>query len=368
MVPTACVNEPLPPQTIWIVDDSPTQLAFTLHALSSAFTIETFPDGPTVIERLAAAPVLPDLVILDWVMPGMTGDEVCRYLRQDPHTKNLPIVMLTASRTETEHIVQALESGANDYIAKPFVAEELRARLFAILSRSRLEKQERATNRFLEEMVGIVAHDLRTPLNALHLGLGMLAKETSGTMANVVTRLDRSTRRMTKIVDQLLDITRSRLGSGIPLERKETGLRTVVMGVIEELRSVHPTHALVVSGPEVRGSWDADRLEQVIANLVNNATLYGRPGGRIQVAISADDAIGVIAIHNELRDAPISAAAQATLFDPFERGQDASNARGLGLGLYIVREVTRAHGGTVTVVSNESGTTFRVALPRENAL
>src|SRR5687768_16189866 len=126
--------------SIWLVDDSRTQLAVTEQSLGSGYQFERFHDGPSVLRRLTETSRLPDLLILDWVMPGLSGDELCRHLRANPATRELPIVIFTASRTETEHVVCALESGANDYVAKPFVPEELRARVGAILRAGQVKR------------------------------------------------------------------------------------------------------------------------------------------------------------------------------------------------------------------------------------
>jgi len=348
---------------VWIADDSATQTGFAQRALGARFRTETFLDGATVIERLSAAPALPDLLLLDWVMPGLSGDEVCRYLRGSSRTRELPIVILTASRTATADIVCALESGANDYVAKPFAPEELRARVDSILRRSALEETTRAMSRLLEEMMGVVAHDLRTPLSSLQLGIELLQSTASEGQGAVLTRSDRSARRMTKIVDLLLDVTRARLGAGIPVTLAPTSLREVVLAVFAEQRGIHPDIDFVVDGADTRGDWDVDRLEQVVSNIVGNAILYGRSKGRIEVTLSSDARNSYLVRKHELPGPPIDPAALATMFDPFARAGDVTNRDGLGLGLYIVREITRAHGGTIAATSDSSGTRFTLSLP-----
>src|SRR4051812_45346610 len=113
------VSEPRTPSggrrpLVWIVDDSPTEALIAERSLGSAYDFERFLDGSVVVERLAAGAPQPDLVLLDWVMPGMAGDEVCRFLRTDPRTLELPIILITASRIETSDVVNGLASGAND--------------------------------------------------------------------------------------------------------------------------------------------------------------------------------------------------------------------------------------------------------------
>jgi signal transduction histidine kinase len=448
-------------------------------------------------------------------------------LRASTVTRELPIVILTASRTETEDIVCALDSGANDYVARPFVAEELRARVGAILrahqvkqaaDRERLRvttinklgralfqvgsnvdailrelavaligslcdgcaatllvgtgassattlhrsdrgtvllgalagltdpvvhaftsaeqalarlpvgyadyirecglrglavmaipvrglahgvitltrdhpsepfdprdlaaietclehaglaleaairsEAERATARFHEEMLGIVGHDLRNPLAAMAVGIELLrARIADPDSERVLGRLESSARRMTAIVDQLLDVTRARLGTGIQVERRALRLQPLITGVLDELRLAYRTTTFEQRGIDVEGVWDGDRLGQVISNLASNAVQYGKPGGPVTVDLSCNGGVAIIAISNPNRDAPIPPSVLKAIFDPFQRGHGSEHRGGLGLGLYIVREIVGAHGGTIEVASTAAGTTFRVALP-----
>jgi signal transduction histidine kinase len=488
---------------IWIVDDSSMQATFTERSLGERYRYERFSDGGAIIERLAASTALPDLVLLDWVMPGLSGDEVCRYLRHQSNTRELPIVILTASRTATDDIVCALESGANDYVTKPFVAAELHARVGTILRAVEMQREaererqrvvalndlaastleatsvervlavmatwlvhsivdgcavslvndatirqhslhrsdeaagrltvlsaadvempagelhvvkelsirgiasarvvltrdqdsgaldardllmidtcleystlaieaalrserERKTTRFHEEMVGIVGHDLRGPLSAFGIGLDMLRDgEDDAHNLDTLSRLQRSSTRMGRIVEQLLDVTRARIGTGIPVARKRVELRALVHDVLDEIRLARPGIDIQLRGNAIEGSWDRDRIGQVIANLAGNAAQYGREGAPITVEVSSTSDAASLAIHNQNRGAPISPEMLKTVFDPFERGTASGNVDGLGLGLYIVQQIVSAHRGTITVTSNEDGTTFRLTLPTD---
>jgi signal transduction histidine kinase/CheY-like chemotaxis protein len=127
---------------VWIADDSPLEAKYTERALGPRYTIEHFSDGSLVVERLAAGGQQPDVLLLDWMMP-MRGDEVCRFVRSHPATADLPIIIVTASRVETSDVVEGLSIGANDYVARPFVPEELRARVDTAIRAKRM--RERAT-------------------------------------------------------------------------------------------------------------------------------------------------------------------------------------------------------------------------------
>ncbi len=224
-------------------------------------------------------------------------------------------------------------------------------------------ERERKTTRFHEEMVGIVGHDLRGPLAAFALGLELLREEeTDAPTLDTLMRLQRSSARMNKIIELMLDVTRARIGTGIPVVLDRVGLRGLVDDVIDEIRLAKPGTQFELRGSETEGNWDADRLEQVVANLVGNAVQYGRPGSPITLDITASPGNAHFVIHNQNRNGPIPPERLEHVFDPFERGT-ATGVQGLGLGLYIVEQIVRAHGGTIAVESNESGTTFSLTLP-----
>ncbi|CAN5490147.1 hypothetical protein BH11MYX1_BH11MYX1_24760 [soil metagenome] len=647
---------------IWIADDSKTESEITARTLETDYEIERFSDGSIVVERLTSGTPLPDLLLLDWVMPGMAGDEVCRFLRSHASTRALPIILMTTSKTDSGDVVAGLEAGANDYVARPFAPEVLRARVdvairskqladaataerarlaainqlghllletstridavldhfattlsrtlcdgcavmllpgpfppetiyrhradhsglalagiaaladpvahsfgsdaearatlppiyhayidrfglrslailpfpirepiqgivtvtrdagsapfapedlatietcieyagLAVMTAMRFDSEraareqldsvlaqlpigivvtdaagklalvngdattlvpgidkaeslsqiyalaewwsldgkvqteaewvlgralhanestrsevqmilpnepprsvaissvplrdprgtivgtvsslddvsaQRAINaerervaEFQQQMLAIVGHDLRNPLSAFVTGIEILSEtmEAESAGAKLVKRLDNSAQRMTRMVEQLLDVTRARLGSGIPVARRHVELGPIVGAVVEELALAYPNSQLELrAGEAIFGAWDPDRIAQFVSNLTANAIQYGRLGAPIIVALATLPAVATISITNQVRAEPIPAPQLATLFEPFKRGADrAQQAGGLGLGLYIVREVVRAHGGTIDVESTPEGTTFCVRLPR----
>jgi len=636
----------------------------TERSLGAAYDYEKFDDGSVVVERLTAGGRQPDVLLLDWVMPGMAGPEVCRFLRSHPQTRSLPIILVTASRVETGDVVQGLASGANDYVARPFAPEELRARVEAVIrtkqladaaaserkrlsainqlshmlleagasvesildqlaraltatlcdgcsvlllpglyprtsvSRHRREADgallasisaiadpmvhafdssdharralppayhayidrlglrglailpfptsqpvkgvvtvtrdgtgvpfdhgdvatlqtcieyaglavetalrfdaeraarnqlravlehlpigiistdadggltlvnaaaallvpgiERAADRaqafslatwtshdgapiaeqdwivghalasnqaaraelslvvadatpraivvsgvplrdvrgrvvgsvtaiedvsaeraataereriaeFQEQMLAIVGHDLRNPLGAMVAGLAVLDASTEGTpAAQVVRRLESTTQRMTRIVEQLFDLTRARLGKGIPLERREVQLGAVVKAAVDEATLAHPrTRFELVDPIDVHGHWDPDRLGQVLSNLLGNAAQYGHKATPVKIQLEVAHDHVTITVRNAIRDRPIPPDQLETLFDPYRRGRGSERHHaGLGLGLYIVRQIVEAHGGRIDVESSAAGTAFRVTLARARA-
>ena len=169
---------------------------------------------------------------------------------------------------------------------------------------------------------------------------------------------------MTRLISDLLDYSRTRLGQGIPITPRSMDLDVTCRGALEEMKTVHPDREVAYRHEgDGRGDWDPDRIEQVLVNLLQNALRYG-DGARVELAWRGEPDHVALRVHN---DGPaIERSLLDDIFEPFKRG-DVSGMRmgGVGLGLYIVKEIARAHGGAVAVRSEPgAGTTFTVTLPR----
>ncbi|WP_324960594.1 PAS domain-containing sensor histidine kinase [Archangium sp.] len=233
-------------------------------------------------------------------------------------------------------------------------------------------EQLRSTAQFRERFLGIVGHDLRNPLNAITLSARMLLVSESlpERELKAVRRIASSADRMARMIGELLDFTRSRLGGGMPVDPCLADLSCICREVLEELEASHPGArlSLRVLGQGL-GEWDAGRLSQVISNLVGNALQYSPEGSPIRITVDGHAPHEVVlSVHNE--GAPIPEDVLPELFEPFRRGprdKGHSNGGGLGLGLYIVQQIILAHGGTLDARSQAGdGTTFTVRLPRVN--
>ena len=236
-----------------------------------------------------------------------------------------------------------------------------------IARREALEAALRDAARFQEQFVGILGHDLRNPLNAISMGTDLLLRPEipAEDSQRALRRIASSAARMRRMVDQLLDLTRARLAGGIPVQLTPgTDLAEVARGAVDELRVGHPEAQLTLDAvPQIRGEWDADRIAQVVSNLVGNAISHGA-GAPVDVQVKLVDGSATLAVHNG--GSPIPADLLPGIFDPFHRtgAGRPSAARGLGLGLFITREIVLAHGGTIDVNSAQiEGTTFTVTLP-----
>jgi signal transduction histidine kinase len=221
------------------------------------------------------------------------------------------------------------------------------------------------TDLYRDQFVGILGHDLRSPLGAITAGAALLAHaaENDQRQARVAGRILNSAQRMERMIADLLDLTRMRLGGVIPLKPVRADLQRICEEVVLEVLASH-SDAIVKfeSSGDVTGNWDPDRLAQVVSNLVVNAIEYG---GKTPVTLVAFDARERVRLSVHNGGDPIPPNAQAKIFEPLARGTS-EGGRNLGMGLFIARAVVVAHGGEVHLSSTAAlGTTFEVTLPRD---
>jgi PAS domain S-box-containing protein len=216
-----------------------------------------------------------------------------------------------------------------------------------------------------EVFTGILGHDLRNPLGAILMGSHFaISQNEDQRLVKPLARILRSAERMARMIDQLLDFTRVRLGGGIPVDPRQADLLPVLRQVVEELDDAHPDAVLRFEhAGDSAGSWDPDRLAQVFSNLVGNALQHGT-GHDVQVRLdgSAEEAL-LVEVRNAGR---IPEELLPNLFEPLSgRSVKTGSPQGFGLGLFISHEIVQAHGGRLDVRSDgENGTVFQVRLPR----
>ncbi|WP_457425908.1 ATP-binding protein [Roseateles sp. P5_E7] len=224
------------------------------------------------------------------------------------------------------------------------------------------------TERWRSVFLGVLGHDLRGPLNAILLTSQLVSRLNDGTpTSKLAERLINGGERMKHLLDDLLDFSKASLGIGIPVLPANTNLARVCEEEIELQRAAWPAHTIELEQQgETQGLWDADRLKQVIGNLVSNAAKYGAAGAPIRVGLLGNETDVVLCVENE---GSIAEGSMDVLFEPLRREAhselpDAERAS-LGLGLFIVRHIATAHGGTVSVASSAGRTVFSVTLPRQ---
>jgi signal transduction histidine kinase len=221
------------------------------------------------------------------------------------------------------------------------------------------------TDLFRDQFIGVLSHDLRSPLGAVTMSAALLAgpEDNPERRGRIVTRILSSAQRMERMIADLLDLTRTRLGGSLQLKRRPANLQQVCEEALMEIRAGQPEAVvrLQVSG-DLRGEWDSDRLEQVVSNLVGNAIQHGN-GTPITVTGHEQGNSVTLSVHNGGPSIPPEVL--PTVFEPLARGGAEETSHGIGLGLFIVRAIVSAHGGHIQVSSsNDAGTTFTMTLPK----
>ncbi|APR82518.1 Sensor histidine kinase [Minicystis rosea] len=224
-------------------------------------------------------------------------------------------------------------------------------------------------DRTREQFLAILGHDLRTPLGTISMAASVLGRDENldERHAQAAARILRSAGRMERLLNDMLDLTRIRLGAGLPLTRASMDLEATCRQVLDELGFSHPDRVLRFEPiGDLRGEWDADRLAQIVSNLVGNAMQHGDEAAPVVVSAWVEGEQVMLAVHNEGK--PIPREDMQRIFKPLVQSESRSPAGAaahLGLGLFIVREIVLAHGGEIAVSSSKKqGTTFTVRLPR----
>ncbi len=235
-----------------------------------------------------------------------------------------------------------------------------------ITDRRRAAEELRREALLRDQFIGVLGHELRTPLGAVSTGCQLLLMQNGLAPAQhrVVARIANSADKMARMIGDLLDFTRGRFGGGIVVDRKPIDMADVCREAVEEVHVAHPKRELVFrSSADTTGEWDPDRVAQVTANLVANAIAHGDETALIEVEVRGEGGDVLLEVSNQ---GVIPPEVLPHAFEPFTRSPAARSAgTSLGLGLFIVKQIVDAHGGTIDVRSNEvEGTTFLVRWPR----
>ena len=387
-----------------IVDDLPENLV-ALEALirapgRSVFRAQSAEDALALLLEHEFA-----LAIVDVQMPGMNGFELAEMMRGTERTRHIPLIFVSAAGRERNYAFQGYESGAVDFLHKPLDPHAVisKVNVFVDLHRHRkalrhemellahahrkqeeLVAQLQVTQRELERAVrmrddfmSMVSHELRTPLNTLyleaqlrqlHVSKGNLAAFAADRLPAMIERDQRQIRNMVRLIDDMLDVTRMRKDA-LSIQPKPTDLAQLARAVVENLRQQAEAAGSEISlqAPlELPGVWDEFRIEQVLTNLLTNALRYG--GGQpvamtVEQVGAGEDGFARVSVRD--RGIGIAAEDQARIFEQFERTEHSrKHAAGLGLGLYITRQIVDLHGGSIGVESAPGeGSTFSVELP-----
>ncbi len=310
------------------------------------------------------------LAILDVQMPEMDGFELAELMRGSVRARNVPIIFVTAGLRDPQRVFKGYDSGAVDFLHKPVDAHLMRSKaqvffeLFRHRQRLARELAERTETLRLNEMfVAVLGHDLRSPLSAIVTGASILKRHADPHVAQLSARILGSSLRMSRMIDDVLDLARVRLGGGMQLRREPVDLGALLERVVEEHGREGAQLELTALG-DLRGAWDADRMAQVASNLVGNALEHGESAAPVRITVDGrrPDVVD-LSVANA---GSIPGEILPHIFDPFRSARDDARRRdGLGLGLYIVQQIVHAHSGRIEVRHPEPNLVeFRVAVPR----
>jgi two-component system sensor histidine kinase/response regulator len=358
--------------TCLLVDDlEENLLALTALLRDDDVEIVTARSGVEALELLLQHDVA--LAIVDVQMPDMDGFELAELMRGSERTRHVPLIFVTAGSRDQHRMFKGYDTGAVDYLYKPIEPQILqnKAGVFFQLARHKLQLQQELrerteTLRLNEMFAAVLGHDLRTPLGAMLTAADLLKHHTSDPfVTEIAGRLQSSGKRMNRMIEDMLDLTRARLAGGIPINRAAADLGSLVTRVVQEHEaSARGRRIEVRQQGNLDGDWDGDRFAQVLANLIGNALQHGKGHEPVQVDVEGSSADTVtVSVRNA---GVIDPAVLPHIFDPFRSSQTLpKRSVGLGLGLYIAQQIVHAHQGTIDVDSSHpTHTVFTVTVPR----
>ena len=359
---------------VLVADDNADMRDYLTHLLSPQYDVETVGDGRTALERIRAAQ--PDLLLSDVMMPVLDGFGLVAAIREDPETRSLPVILLSARAGEGAQI-EGLGAGADQYLVKPFSARDLLARVASLLEMVRVrrqaelsiaesERQLREADARKDEFLALLAHELRNPLAPIRTGLELirLSGDAPETVRRVRSMIERQVTLMVRLIDDLLDVSRITSGK-IVLQRRPTSLAELVQSAVESQRAAIESGqiALTIQLPPQACVVDVDpaRFVQIVSNILHNASKFTPPGGRITLKVDIEAGDGrrgpCAAVRVVDSGIGIPAPLLGRIFDLFIQG-DASAERaqgGLGIGLALARRLTEMHGGEIQAFSDGPG-------------
>ena len=327
---------------------------------------ELAPQSVMVVPLLARGQILGVLILI-------SSHSSRRYVEQDvavaeelAHRAALVIENARLYENARRAMHELLEANGQ-MVSATLRAQELAEEAEA--ARSRTEERERelrAVAEFRELFIGVLGHDLRNPLSTIAMAAGLVLRHghLDERDKSAIERIVRGGERMSRMIHQLLDLTRARLGGGFPLEPKPTDLRDVCRTIVDEFAA---PILMDVQG-DVTGTWDPDRLVELLSNIAGNAVEHAAPGTALLLRAHAEGADVVVEISNQGN--PIPPDVLPSIFEPFRRAKqhEKSPNGNLGLGLYIAKQIVLSHGGTIDAHSADGTTTFAMRLPRRPPL
>ena len=366
--------------TICVIDDNPVNVDLLEQELTDAgHRVVTAEDGELGLEVIERE--LPDLVLLDVMMPGMSGYEVCRRLRGGSKTATLPIILVTAKSGAKDEVI-GLDAGANDFVTKPINIERLLARIRTQLRIKSLQDELRRNyeafvrlDQSRRQMTSMITHDLKSPLMTIVASAKLLLDERTqgdtGHVAKISSLMLKSTQKMQELIEDFLSISVWE-HTGLEPEIEACDLREIIEEVLEIfqhlLRDRKIDLSLKFHREQIPVFVDPILIGRVLQNLLSNAIKYNSTGGKIEIATEAsEDGHITTRIADDGQGIPEEVLPR--VFNAFFRHGEDKLIEGSGLGLAVVRAILNAHHSEHEITSHEAqGTQFQFNLPQAPSL
>ncbi|OGH00376.1 MAG: hypothetical protein A2600_10425 [Candidatus Lambdaproteobacteria bacterium RIFOXYD1_FULL_56_27] len=353
---------------ILIIDDNPKNVQLAAQSLAGIGRPLAFAQNGT--DAISQAGLLqPDLILLDVMMPGMDGFEVCKALKQDPKTQSIPIIFLTA-KSDAESLTKGFEVGGVDYVAKPFLPAELRARVETHLALRQTTQALLESNQTKDRFFSIISHDLKVPFNGL-IGIANLLVEefdqlTKEEMLPFLEGLQKSAQYGFHLLVQLLDWSRTQTGH-IQWEPSSIDLTQVGQETLGLLREAAVQKKITLSlelGETTPVQADHKMIQTILRNLVSNAIKFTPNGGQVILGASASEAGWSVYVKDTGVGISENNLQKLFLLDQQFYTAGTAGEEGTGLGLLLCHEFAKAHGTRLAVESTVGqGTRFSFTLP-----
>ena len=341
---------------ILIVDDEPANLDVLGGLLRSEYSVLIAKSGEQALAR-ANGTLRPDLILLDVMMPGVDGFEVCRQLKADPRTRDIAVLFVTALGDVTDEAT-GLAIGAVDYLTKPITPAVLCARVKGVLDRLQLQRQ---LDTMKNQFQAMIVHDMRNPLSVIsgftELSLAQAEVKASPEIQRNLERIDANARRLLGMVQEMLELTELR-GGKARLHRSDVDLTGMLSEIVEEQRLLALPKGITLAEelePELVAWVDPHKIAGVVINLIGNALKFTPEGGRIGLTAQRREDRIVVSVSDT--GPGISSEQAARVFAPWETLDHTVDrtAKGYGLGLAICRMTMEAHGGQIGVTAASGG-------------
>jgi len=369
---------------ILVVDDTPDNLRLLGGMLSEiGYKVRKALNGKTALTTINQA--LPDLILLDIMMPEMDGYQVCEKLKSDPKTQEIPVIFISALDDVWDK-VKAFQIGGIDYITKPFQEAEVLARIENQLTISRQKKELKKQNKLLEKEIKerqkaeetlrvylhAVSHDLRNPVIGMSMVLKNLLKgnekqEKIPISFSVLERMQSSCDRQLNLINSLVETQQLEVW-GVQLQYQTIKLDNLTQKLAEEWQPIliknKATLENKISADLPKVNADPNQLWRVFENIIANSLKHNPPGVKITLSAEMPNKNNMICCYIADNGIGINPEQADSLFELYRRGKTAKRTTGLGLGLYLCRQIIKAHGGEIGVITNpNSGANFWFTLP-----